>query len=60
MESEFGPDELEWYVKHLKPLGFGFRISGLKPRDSTEGLGDLVRTEEVTDETASLLNLTQG
>ena len=41
MGSEFGPEELEWYDKHLKPLGFGFQIRELMPRGSTEGLRGL-------------------
>ena len=41
MGSEFGPEELEWYVKHLKPLRFGFQIRELKPKGSTEELRDL-------------------
>ena len=56
MGSEFGPDELEWYVKHFR---FGFRLKELNPRGLSEGLRKLgVRTEEVTEDTASLLNLT--
>ena len=27
--SKDGPEELEWYVKHLEPLGLGFRIREL-------------------------------
>ena len=41
MESEVGSEELEWYVKHLEPLAFGFRIRELKPRGLTERLKSL-------------------
>ena len=41
MRSEVGSEELECYVKHLKPLEFGFRIRELKPKGLTEGLKSL-------------------
>ena len=57
MGSEVGSEELEWYVKHLKPLEVVFGIRELEPRSLTEGLKILGEDWEGMDETASLLNV---
>ena len=41
MGSEVGLKEIEWYVTHLKPLEFSFRIRKLNPMGLTEELKSL-------------------